>query len=172
MILLCISIYYAVLIFDPRRPSDADCSFFMPSTLYICYKRSLASLLSLFCHSDCVHHEKVGGNITSPLFPGNYPAGVRCKWVLEAPVNHTVKLFLEEFHLEQDKKCFYDFMEFFDGNTTEEEHRIGNRMCGNHGPRTFQSTGQKLSIVFNSDKSVTFKGFRAEWQTKEISKTT
>ena len=47
MILLCISIYYAVLIFDPRRPSDADCSFFMPSTLYICYKRSLA----LYCHS-------------------------------------------------------------------------------------------------------------------------
>lgn len=117
---------------------------------------------------DCVYHETVGGNITSPLFPGSYPTGIRCLWILEAPVNHTVKLSLEEFQLEKDKKCFYDYMEFFDGNTTDEKHLLGDRMCGSRSPLIFESSGQMLSIVFNSDKSVTFRGFRAEWKTEKI----
>ena len=81
-----------------------------------------------------------------------------------------MKLVLDEFQLEKDKKCFYDYMEFFEGNNTDKEHIIGNRMCGSDNPRTIESKGQKLSIVFNSDKSKTFKGFHAQWQTKEISK--
>ena len=116
-------------------------------------------------------HKTSGGNITSPLFPNNYPEGVRCVWVLTAPVNHTVKLFLKEFSLEKDKKCFYDYMEFYDGNATDEQRMITHRMCGTQGPRTFESSGQMLSVVFNSDKSETFKGFRAEWHTEQRSKT-
>ena len=61
-------------------------------------------------------------------------------------------------------------MEFFDGNTTDEKHLLGDRMCGSRSPLIFESSGQMLSIVFNSDKSVTFRGFRAEWKTEKISK--
>ena len=113
----------------------------------------------------------MGGNITSPLFPNNYPNSVKCVWVLEAPVNHTVKLDLEEFHLEKDKKCFYDYMEFFDGDS-EDHHLIRKRMCGKHDPQiSIESTGQKLMVVFNSDKSENYKGFRAVWETKKMSET-
>ena len=115
-----------------------------------------------------MYNETQGGNITSPLFPRNYPNGVQCVWILEAPLNHTVKLELEEFHLEKDKKCFYDYMEFFDGDTAN--HQIGDRLCGRQGPRTIESSGQKLRIVFNADKSENFSGFRAVWQTPKISK--
>lgn len=126
--------------------------------------------ISSFCGpTDCTFNKTEGGNITSPLFPSNYPNGVKCVWVLEAPVNQTVKLDLEEFHLEKDKKCFYDYMEFFDGDT-EEHLQIGNRFCGRNYPQTVESTGQKLLVVFNSDKSENYKGFRAVWETKKISK--
>lgn len=91
-------------------------------------------------------------------------------WVLEAPENHTVKLYLEEFELEEDKKCLYDYFEVFEGNTTDEEHRLGNRLCGSHIRQVFQSKGRKMSILFKSDRSLTSNGFRAEWKTQKISK--
>ena len=121
--------------------------------------------------TDCGKNETGGGNISSPLYPNNYPDGVKCVWVLVAPVNHTVKLDLEVFHLEKDKKCFYDYMEFFDGDT-EEHHLIRERMCGRNVslPQPIESTGQKLMVVFHSDKSVNDKGFEAVWETKKMSK--
>lgn len=60
-------------------------------------------------------------------------------------------------------------MEFFDGDT-EEHHQIGNRFCGRNHPQPVESTGQKLLVVFNSDKSENYRGFRALWKTKKISK--
>ena len=83
-----------------------------------------------------------------------------------------MKLSLKKFELEKDKKCLYDYFEVFEGNTTDEEHRLGNRLCGNGSDdrREFESKGRKMSILFNSDRSVTFKGFLAEWKTQKISK--
>ena len=124
-----------------------------------------------FGFTDCTYNETAGGNITSPLFPNKYPTGVSCTWVLEAPVNHTVKLRIEEFQLEKDKKCFYDYMEFFDGVNATEDHQLNKRRCGKQDSFTIESTGQKLLVKFTSDKSETYKGFRAVWETKEISKT-
>ncbi|XP_044176930.1 uncharacterized protein LOC114955381 isoform X1 [Acropora millepora] len=118
---------------------------------------------------DCVFNETKGGNISSPLFPKNYTTNVTCVWFLLAPVNHTVKFFLKEFSLEKDKKCFYDYVEFYDGdNVTSEDHLIDSRMCGSHTPRFINSTGQMLSIVFKSDKSVTGKGFFGVWHPEKI----
>lgn len=117
----------------------------------------------------CGENPKEEGNITTPRYPSKYPTNVTCVWVLEAPENHTVKLSLEEFELEEDKKCLYDYFEVFEGNTTDEEHRLGNRLCGSHIRQVFQSKGRKMSILFNSDRSVTSNGFRAEWKTQEIS---
>ena len=112
-----------------------------------------------------------GGNISSPLFPSNYPTNVTCVWFLLAPVNHTVKFFLKEFFLEKDKKCFYDYVEFYDGdNVTSEDHLIDRGMCGNYTPQFINSTGQTLSIVFKSDKSITNKGFFGEWHAEEMGK--
>lgn len=116
----------------------------------------------------CGNHTEKEGNITTPRYPSEYPTDVTCVWVLEAPENHTVKLSLEEFKLEKDKKCLYDYFEVFEGNTTDEEHRLGNRLCGSHIRQVFQSKGRKMSILFNSDRSVTSNGFRAEWKTQKI----
>lgn len=118
---------------------------------------------------DCVFNVTEGGNISSPLLNDSYPPNVNFVWFLLAPVNHTVKFSLKEFSLEKDKKCFYDYLEFYNGdNVTSEDHLIDNRMCGNHAPRVINSTGQTLSIVFKSDKSREFKGFFGVWHSEEI----
>ncbi|XP_068702491.1 adhesion G protein-coupled receptor B3-like isoform X2 [Montipora foliosa] len=119
---------------------------------------------------NCTFNE-TKGEITSPRFPRNYSTGVNCVWFLSAPVNHTVKLTLKEFQLEEDKKCFYDYMEFYNGkDITNKDNLIGNRLCGNHSGDIIKSSGQNLSVVFNSDKSETSKGFRAVWSTEEKEK--
>ena len=77
---------------------------------------------------------------------------------------------MKVFELEEDKKCFYDYMEFFDGDT-EEHDLIRERMCGDrHVNQTIESTGQKLMVVFHSDKSENYKGFHAVWEAKKMSK--
>lgn len=108
-----------------------------------------------------------GGNITSPFFPNNYTTNVTNVWFLLAPVNHTVKFFLKESVLERDKKCFYDYLEFYDGDNATRK-----RICGNDTlpSGSINSTGQTLSIVFKSDKSVTNKGFFGVWHAEEMSK--
>ena len=88
-----------------------------------------------------------------------------CTWVLQAPVNHTVKLLIEEFYLEKDKKCFYDFMEFFDGGNAIEDLQMNKRFCGKQRPFIdYESTGRNLTIQFTSDKDKTYKGFLAVWE--------
>lgn len=38
---------------------------------------------------------------------------------------------MKEFYLEKDKKCFYDFMEFFDGRNLIDDFLIdGKWWCG------------------------------------------
>lgn len=93
---------------------------------------------------------------------------MNCTWVLQAPVNHTVKLDIKEFHLEKDKKCLYDFVVFFDGRNLTDGFQKGKRLCGKNVSSTIESTGRYLTIQFTSDKSETYRGFRAEWETKEI----
>ncbi|XP_022794014.1 uncharacterized protein LOC111332821 [Stylophora pistillata] len=118
---------------------------------------------------NCSHFLTSGGNITTPSFPDNYPNNVICTWVLQAPVNHTVKLLIEEFYLEKDKKCFYDFMEFFDGGNAIEDLQMNKRFCGKQRPFIdYESTGRNLTIQFTSDKDKTYKGFLAVWETKKI----
>lgn len=60
-------------------------------------------------------------------------------------------------------------MKFFDGRNLTDAFQIGERLCGEPKvPFTIKSTGRYLTIQFTSDKSETYRGFRAEWETKEI----
>ena len=116
----------------------------------------------------CGNTMNKGGNITSPHFPGHYPNDIHCKWLLEAPVNNTVVLKLEEFHLEQDKKCFYDYVEFYEGNTTNANFRINQRLCGQKHPMEIKSDGRWLLVVFQTDKTENKPGFRFSWKASKI----
>lgn len=105
-----------------------------------------------------------GGSISSPYWPTNkYPNNVHALWILEAPVNYTVELKISEFELEKDKKCFYDYVQIFDGNSTKANVLLP-RTCGTGGVnRTIKSTGTTMAVLFRSDSSENYKGFTATW---------
>ncbi|KAK3697105.1 hypothetical protein QZH41_016914 [Actinostola sp. cb2023] len=108
-------------------------------------------------------YDTAGAIISSPYWPSKYPCNVDSLWVLVAPSNHTVELRIEQFQLETDKKCFYDYVEIFDGNSTKSPVLM-TRTCGSKGVnRTIQSTDTTMTVHFKSDRTVIFKGFKATW---------
>ena len=119
--------------------------------------------------ADCSGLFENGGNITSPRYPNNYPNEVSCKWVLKAPINNTVLLALESFELEKDKKCLYDHVQIYDGDTTDATPLSGN-LCGQQLKKKFRSSSRTMLVVFKSDESETRKGFKASWTAELYSK--
>lgn len=79
--------------------------------------------LSLFiegCNSEIVVDKDTRGELTSPLFPANYPDDVDCWTRLsvrsdDSTENATIALSFAFIDLEPDEKCAYDFIEVFDG---------------------------------------------------------
>ena len=70
-----------------------------------------------------------------------------------------VLLVFESYDLQPGYSCEYDWLEVHDGNSSESE-LIGFKLCGNDIPRPLESSGNSLTLLFHSDSSGTFQGFR------------
>ena len=103
-----------------------------------------------------------GGFFQTPNYPNNYPPKSKCVWHIEAPVSHNVYVRFHSFHLENDRKCFYDYVEIHDEH---EDGEVLARYCGQEFTTAIRSGKRKLVVVFYSDDYYQFSGFRAEWQT-------
>lgn len=116
--------------------------------------------------SACGGTFDVGGPISSPYWNSrNYPFDTECTWILKAPFNHSVVLTIDQFNFETDKKCFYDYVQVFDGNGTDAA-QLMPRTCGTKGfNKTLTSSDTIMKIRFRSDKTVNDKGFTASWKT-------
>uniref|UniRef100_A0ACB8FMU4 Uncharacterized protein n=1 Tax=Sphaerodactylus townsendi TaxID=933632 RepID=A0ACB8FMU4_9SAUR len=64
------------------------------------------------------------GKIDTANYPGLYPSHTKCHWIIEAPVDHVIKLEFEDFAIEISQDCIYDAVVVFDD--TEEEHQLGS----------------------------------------------
>ncbi|KAL8222154.1 UNVERIFIED_CONTAM: hypothetical protein K2H54_075035 [Gekko kuhli] len=64
------------------------------------------------------------GKIDTANYPGLYPSHTKCHWLIEAPVDHAIKLEFEDFAVEVSQDCIYDAVTVFDD--TEEEHQLGS----------------------------------------------
>ena len=81
---------------------------------------------------------------------------------MEVPLGSTIRLTFEDFELEgrssSSKNCF-DFVMVMDSDGTTEF----GKFCEKKIPSPIVSTGNKLTVVFHSDTTVTRKGFKAIW---------
>lgn len=100
------------------------------------------------------------GEFTTPNFPNNYPPNSKCVWYIEAPESHSAYVRFHSFKLEQDRKCFYDYVEIHDES---EDGPVLARYCGEQFTTPVRSGKRKLVVIFYSDQYYEFKGFRAEW---------
>ncbi|XP_059470868.1 uncharacterized protein LOC132193927 isoform X2 [Neocloeon triangulifer] len=100
--------------------------------------------------------------VTSPGFPHSYPDNVRCLTRVFAPQGYHVVIDFEELVLEKEPMCTYDFLEI---SEPEEEEVAARRLCHDWSGKLkllrHTSRGSQLQLLFSSDYSHRFAGFKA-----------
>jgi len=88
------------------------------------------------------------GRIFSPLFPSDFPAGIKCTWVITVPEGHYVKLRMKSLKL--DRSCSYSFLYIWDGwNSTSD---LLNKFCGEEFEPSVFSSGRYLRVHLDSSR--------------------
>ncbi|XP_045206683.2 uncharacterized protein LOC123558906 [Mercenaria mercenaria] len=92
---------------------------------------------------------------------GSYPNNKVCRWYVTAPDNYAVEAYFdnETFAIERNTYCSYDYVIFYDGNSTSDT--MINKFCGFDRPETaYRSSSTAMLIVFSSDYILQYAGFR------------
>ena len=103
-----------------------------------------------------------GITILSPNYPYNYPTF--CDSQLTINFDGRISLYFESFDVEYlDDNCVLDWLEIRDGKSVDDD-RIGAKLCGSNIPGLITSTGKYLKLIFHSDDSNNYKGFKIQAQ--------
>ncbi|XP_054716859.1 tolloid-like protein 1 [Uloborus diversus] len=90
----------------------------------------------------------------------NYGARADCNWIVTAPHSGRVRVRFRGFDLEPEQDCAYDFVQVLDGFETSPA--LG-KFCGSKIPPELTSSGFRLLIRFQSDDSISGKGFALDY---------
>lgn len=98
----------------------------------------------------------------TPLYMKGYPPNTECIWEIRAESGYHVGLTFEDrFNIETTTNCSKDYLEVFDF-VNDDWTSLGRR-CGRNVPEPFNSTAEKMKVIFRSDSSSTAEGFKALW---------
>ncbi|XP_011502378.1 PREDICTED: uncharacterized protein LOC105365819 [Ceratosolen solmsi marchali] len=98
----------------------------------------------------------------SPNYPEPYPKNISCFKVLEADPGMVIKVeFRDNFELEDQENCTYDFLEVRDGKYGYS--RFIGKFCRAFPFPEITSSSRYLWLYFQSDNSIQGIGFRAVW---------
>ncbi|GFY70401.1 tolloid-like protein 1 [Trichonephila inaurata madagascariensis] len=86
----------------------------------------------------------------------NYGSRADCNWIVTAPNSGKVRIHFQSFDLEPEQDCAYDYVQVLDGFETSPS--LG-KFCGNKIPPDMTSSGFRMLIRFQSDDSISGKGF-------------
>ncbi|KAF4529657.1 hypothetical protein B566_EDAN017693, partial [Ephemera danica] len=102
------------------------------------------------------------GEIASTNFPQTYPNNAECEWEIRVDVGYHIGLsFTQRFHIEMSDGCKKDFVEVFD-YSSDSWVSMG-KVCGRNKPPSYNSTSNRMKILFRSDNQVNADGFKAQW---------
>ncbi|KAK0043849.1 multiple epidermal growth factor-like domains protein 11, partial [Biomphalaria pfeifferi] len=109
------------------------------------------------------------GVITSPKFPNTYPDNSSCQWHIAVAENQVISLRFSRLDLDRynDQNCM-DHVIFFDG-PSQQYPQIGTTYCGYNNEEStlgilIRSTGNTLTVVFESDGLGSRTGFSASYR--------
>ncbi|KAF4803990.1 hypothetical protein TURU_011408 [Turdus rufiventris] len=108
------------------------------------------------CESLAVLFEE--GVLESMHYPEHYSNLAVCQWVICAPEEHVVKLTYQSFEVEESEDCSYDAVTVYEDVGKKEEIV---KSCGLALPAPVLSSSAVMLVVFHSDETETFGGFRA-----------
>lgn len=107
----------------------------------------------------------VGGYITSPRYPRDYPHNKDCVWHLHSRENLQIQLRFKDFKLQAE--AYTDYVTIYDSPNTYS--KLINTYTGlNKPPKMIESTSNYLTIVFHSDSVVEEPGFNFTYQNKGL----
>ncbi|KAL8165121.1 UNVERIFIED_CONTAM: hypothetical protein K2H54_029738 [Gekko kuhli] len=104
------------------------------------------------------------GIFMSPNYPMPYHHNAECYWLLKSSHGSPFEIQFDQFHLESHASCRYDYVDVYDGNSTNA--KMLGKFCGNQIPPTIQSTGDSLYIKLRTDVSLGGGGFLARYKQK------
>jgi cubilin len=109
------------------------------------------------CSSTFLSGDATVQYLTSTNYPGGYSNNMDCQWIItsEGP-SKLVVLKLLDFQLESN--CSKDYVTIYDGYGTSST-KIAT-LCGEAPEKEYVSSGSNMTVVFHSDSSNNFKGFR------------
>ncbi|XP_019615586.1 PREDICTED: deleted in malignant brain tumors 1 protein-like [Branchiostoma belcheri] len=99
------------------------------------------------------------GALNSPNYPQDYPNNLTCRYGIVVGTGRRIRLTFSVFDLERGS----DFVDIYDGNSTDRQDRIGVRNTGELNLGTVDSAGNALTVVFTSDSAGTSSGFSATY---------
>ncbi|KAL5010260.1 hypothetical protein ScPMuIL_012565 [Solemya velum] len=104
------------------------------------------------------------GQISSPGYPGNYPANTNCTWVIWGSSHRTIRFrFNQTFDIDGTAgSCAGDYLEIKNGQTLTSpsiNNGTDGRFCGNSVPTVSESGSHFVFLRFISDGSGSGAGF-------------
>ncbi|KFQ22673.1 Ovochymase-2, partial [Merops nubicus] len=108
------------------------------------------------CESLAVLFEE--GVLQSMHYPEPYSNTADCQWVISAPEDHIIKLTYHSFEVEDSEDCSYDAVTVYEDVGKEEEIA---KSCGFALPAPVLSSSAVMLVVFHSDETEAFAGFKA-----------
>jgi Zn-dependent metalloprotease/chitodextrinase len=116
--------------------------------------------------NDYITIQGCNGFIYDPGGPdGNYYDETYSVLTIYSPGASSILLNILEFDIEGgDYMCYYDYIAFYDGSSTDYSLIIGTNYCNATGnPQIISSTGEYLTILFYADEAVNLSGFKIEY---------
>ncbi|XP_047455679.1 cubilin [Mugil cephalus] len=106
-------------------------------------------------------YEQEYGYLKSPGWPDIYPHNMDCTIILKAPQNSYISFFFNNFDVEGQTSCQYDYLEIRNGSTADSP--LIGRFCGSLLPIPIFPQSNLLYLRFKSDFSNARDGFEATW---------
>ena len=102
--------------------------------------------------------------IKSPMYGvQKYPNQLECIWEIQGNSGYHIGLiFSGRYFIEDSKNCSKDYLEIYDNK--ESNWTLLGRHCGRSLPPIYNSTADKMKLIFRTDESTVGDGFSAEWQ--------
>lgn len=102
----------------------------------------------------------------SPNYPKEYPHNIDVEWLIEVQNNHLIEFYMMDFSIEDSSSCMHDKLTIYDGDE-KLNHRKILEHCGENLPaiRKHTTTTNQLLINFQTDSSVSSKGFKMNYTT-------
>ncbi|XP_065494533.1 CUB and zona pellucida-like domain-containing protein 1 [Caloenas nicobarica] len=148
----------------PILESSSDSLTFLITTNSVVFTRNFFVFYYFFSETDAVNcgGELTGpnGTFTSPNYPAAHPEFTYCIWHIQTDKNSKINLQFQDFFLELDQNCRFDFVAVYDGPSTN-TGLIG-KVCGRTQP-SFESSSNTITVVLSTDDSNSYRGFSAEY---------